>query len=1257
LSILVLVLGCDTAAPPVPVLSGVDWSMAPDVAETKARPDDSVTPPPIDLKEGPCTSDEDCAPYFCSLETSVCVECLINAHCQPAFECEEHECLKKENGCTSDGECVVKGLVCDEDAGECVECVDSPQCPAGQYCLQGKCLDWACTPKSKWCEGSVAVVCNEDGSALGTETQCDDFDVCTEGDGCLNGECKQLADKVCDDANPCTDDACDPWDGCYSQFNDDPCDDGTDCTEDDHCDKGLCVGGKLKCECAVKADCAPFEDGNLCNGLLHCQGGYCKVDPETVVVCTPPADPCSLNSCVPAFGQCLPAIVKDGSKCDDGSDCTTDDQCSGGKCTGVGLQCNDSNPCTKDSCDPEQGCLFVPQAANCDDGDKCTGPDSCLDGICFGPALSCEDGNPCTTNTCDSAAGCLSAPLIGPCEDGDACTTNDTCFDSVCKGEKLVCQDDGNFCTWDLCDPLAGCIHKPNDLPCDDKNACTVGDKCQSGECVPGPTLFDCDDDNPCTNDSCEIDSGTCFHTPNAQPCDDKDPCTEGDTCANSICVPGPLKSCDDQNLCTEDSCTAQGQCMNTPISAPCEDGNACTSGDKCVGGQCQPGQPVKCNDSNVCTDDGCVPATGCAYAPNANACSDSDACTLGDQCVAGECQAASTLECGDSNPCTDDSCHPETGCTNVPNALPCDDLDACTTGEFCAAAVCAGGKPVNCDDQELCTTDTCDPKTGCVSTPNALLCEDGNACTFNDVCAGGKCQPGPLNDCKDGNDCTEDVCQNNGCLHPFKDGNCDDKDPCTVGDKCGNGACMGTAVANCGCYSLALDGSTAYGRVPNNSKLNLTVPFTIELWFNAATVAGSGLFGRWGHPAAPSERAFLLQTKEGKKVEFRLMIVGKDEPLSIVADFSTLDVWHHVAAVASGTALNLYVDGTLAGTAVLPGGATVPATNGSAYLGVLYDSGVAGGLKGYLNGKLDEIRLSNKALYSGPSFQPSPWLGLQEGTVGYWGADNGQLAFLFDTSANSLHGVLAGKYSWSADTAAKVCTPKANYPPGAPVLSIQPPNPADSNDLFCKIETGSTDIEFDAVTYQYAWYKSNALQPALTQATVSASLTTACPPWQCDKCERWECVVTPSDGKPGVAGWASAYIGKSTCKTCDGTVYGNNCYLKNTWATDWNSAKNTCIQWGGHLATIFDASENAFVNGLCGGACWIGLTDAAVESVWVWVTGEPLGAYHPWAPGEPNNQGGNSGGEDCVTMWTAGTWNDGACLTTALPFICEKEP
>jgi hypothetical protein len=101
--------------------------------------------------------------------------------------------------------------------------------------------------------------------------------------------------------------------------------------------------------------------------------------------------------------------------------------------------------------------------------------------------------------------------------------------------------------------------------------------------------------------------------------------------------------------------------------------------------------------------------------------------------------------QCNDNNPCTDDTCDAATGrCVYTNN-----DANACSDGDNCTVDRCANGAcvgvPVNCDDQNPCTVDACDPATGqCVYRP--VDCDDGNACTL-DRCnpVTGVCEHAPV--------------------------------------------------------------------------------------------------------------------------------------------------------------------------------------------------------------------------------------------------------------------------------------------------------------------------------------------------------------------------------------------------------------------------------------------------------------------------------------------------------------------------------
>jgi len=437
----------------------------------------------------------------------------------------------------------------------------------------------------------------------------------------------------------------------------------------------------------------------------------------------------------------------------------------------------------------------------------------CLD------ASSCDDGNPC--NGIESCTANRCAPGTPPCpDDADVCNGAATCdpITGACgSGTPLDC-DDGNPCTDDSCDPSAGCINTPNTAACDDGSLCTTGDTCSAGACVGAPVS--CPDDGQLCNGVafCDPATGICGTTPTT--CDDANPCTSPDTCdpagngGAGACSNPPVADgtgCDDGNACTGpgpagtgDTCTG-GTCGGAPVA--CEDGDVCNGVATCdPAAGCVPGTPLTCDDANGCTADGCDPLVGCLNDPTpleGTPCDDGNACT----------------GAGGSDTCT-------TGICTGPLVV-CSNGDACDGDEVCLPATgCAPGAPLDCDDANVCTTDTCAPATGCENTPNTNPCDDADACTLNDVCAGGVCGGtltvcddgnacngvetcDPLNPtvcldppdlvCDDGNPCTDDTCDPaSGCVNTPNTATCDDGSACTTDDVCGAGICTGTPL-QCG--------------------------------------------------------------------------------------------------------------------------------------------------------------------------------------------------------------------------------------------------------------------------------------------------------------------------------------------------------------------------------------------------------------------------------------------------------------------------
>ena len=836
---------CDTAAPAAEVCDGLDNDCDGEVdnllcddgnacTEDLCDPETGCSHEPL---EGTSCEDGDVCTLADHCEAGTCVGSGIDCDdgnlctddaCNPTggcaytdnqIDCDDGEPCTVKDTC-SEGSCSGYEVPCDcQENGDCGALEDGDQCNGTLYCDQTQlpyqcallpdsvvecdqpaspCLEALCDPANGLCS---TVPANEGGG-------CEDGSACTAGDACEDGECQAGPKVNCNDGNPCTTDLCDPATGCFHEENALPCNDGSSCTTGDVCQDGACLGaGQLECDdgnvctsdscdpatgCTTAANDALCDDGNACTVADQCTAGLCKgigaleCDDES---------PCTTDSCDPELG-CV--HMANTQPCDDGNACTTGDLCGSGVCSGTGLlPCNDGNPCTDDSCNPVDGCLHEPNAVPCDDLNTCTTEDLCNNGKCQGNgSLECDDANPCTKDICLPNGGCQHEPAAGACDDGDTCTVNDVCEDGACQSGVAPDCDDENPCTDDAC--LDGqCIHTPNDANCDDSNACTLAALCAQGKCVPG-TPLDCDDDNVCTTDSCAPDSG-CLHAPNTLPCDDQNACTAKDVCADSLCVGAGELNCNDGNVCTDDTCDPDTGCLNANNSNECLDGDVCTTGDQCDEGVCSPAGTLDCDDGNPCTDDSCDPKIGCVHTANAADCDDGNACTDGDVCKAGQCVGGPPPECGDDDICTTDSCVPDTGCVYVLNSAPCDDGEVCTINDKCADGACLGGDTLPCNDDNLCTDDTCSTGIGCQFANNTVKCDDDNACTTLDVCASGECVGSAAPDCDDGNVCTDDSCDaDSGCVNANNTAACSDSNACTTNDACAAGSCVGGPATDC---------------------------------------------------------------------------------------------------------------------------------------------------------------------------------------------------------------------------------------------------------------------------------------------------------------------------------------------------------------------------------------------------------------------------------------------------------------------------
>ena len=234
----------------------------------------------------------------------------------------------------------------------CVTCCGNPLCH-GDPCPAGACICTACLC-DRCCDGSPC---------CGSSNPC-----------CEPGECCGNSDRCCNDDNPC----CGSNNPCCNSI--DPC-----CGNSNRC----CNNDNPCCEstnpCCDSNDPCCGDSNRCCNFDNPCCGDH---------------NPCC-NSNDPCCGNPDRCCNSDNPCC--GSDnpcCNTLDPC----CGNPDECCNPDNPDCDDPCN----------GVDCDDSNPCT-DDSCLDGICFHvemcpPTLlgraemaCCVDGECCGTLCCPMA--------------------------------------------------------------------------------------------------------------------------------------------------------------------------------------------------------------------------------------------------------------------------------------------------------------------------------------------------------------------------------------------------------------------------------------------------------------------------------------------------------------------------------------------------------------------------------------------------------------------------------------------------------------------------------------------------------------------------------------------------------------------------------------------------------------------------------------------------------------------------------------
>jgi len=224
-----------------------------------------------------------------------------------------------------------------------------------------------------------------------------------------------------------------------------------------------------------------------------------------------------------------------------------------------------------------------------------------------------------------------------------------------------------------------------------------------------------------------------------------------------------------------------------------------CSYYDHC--GMCQgTGQECcHCPSQGLCYTSMCDKFSGaCLYSPKQ--------CPLPiDMCHTPTCDintgncTQNLIVCNDNSVCTTDSCDPMVGCKfqqiNCNDFNPCT-IDGCNATTGCTHMLIANCTPcganITCPANTVCFGFQCNPITKHCDNITTV-CNDNNDCTLDTCSLGaGGCVFTPIS-CDDNNNCTIDSCNpTSGCVHTPR--NCDDGNACTS-DSCSNNQCQHSTI------------------------------------------------------------------------------------------------------------------------------------------------------------------------------------------------------------------------------------------------------------------------------------------------------------------------------------------------------------------------------------------------------------------------------------------------------------------------------
>jgi hypothetical protein len=790
-----------------------------------------------------CVENDECCPGQCGF----CGECINglcednNLFCSGCEVCYQGQCIDSTEGCGDCGVCY---------QGECRPDPANPCADSCESCEGTAEAGYNCTPvdPADPCIGESGICCPpEAGGTLtcveaGTEENCVGCEPCVTDDLCMEAFCAR------NDS------------GTAFQCFIEP----VECGECGVCYQGQCLQntafdcGNDTCTACVQSTngngewtCQSVAEGASCGQCEICYQGECVEAPDF----SNPAGLCGecgwclLGECEEstASGLCEPCEVCEGEAAtgfncefadagtDPFNDCTTLCQvCDGsGGCVNVTSGTDPLNDCpgnggTDICCPGETGAMVCQEGpfCGCDVPEDCGSCETCY----FGQCIAVTNGDPCRGGAaCEWCQAGLCVPNDAFCEDDNQCTTNICDPDSTdplpnangcvfpLVADLTVCdfdgEDDGVCCSGECeagpacgeCDTAADCdLLDPPDVQNCMENVCTISNgvgTCSSQSTCTGTGGVG----NTCCPGATELDAGQCYDA--ATQCCDLDDCVTGlgfdafciscNTTTNTCEAENEDVLCDECTVCDEGNCDLDAPNVITLCDLVGTDDGICCSG------VCQEGPACSgCDTSEECADDpqNCLIGV-CNVVSGVGTCGTATTCTIGaaTSCCVGETdqdagvcydpttQCCFDIDCDDSNVCTTDTCPTAGGtCVNTPVAdgpAPSPATGFCCAGEHRASGVC-------------CDVDDC---VALGYDESCVTCNASGACveeTDGDPCIGeaGIC-------CPPENDPTGNLI----CVAAGTNDNCVDCAPCVPTNACFTANCEPVGITGFQCVQTPI--------------------------------------------------------------------------------------------------------------------------------------------------------------------------------------------------------------------------------------------------------------------------------------------------------------------------------------------------------------------------------------------------------------------------------------------------------------------